>query len=124
MWPFLLLARRLQVTDEGGRTELHHLLARGAAHGEVGGDEADAFPAAKLGGELLEHRVCVRCIADLERAVRPFFADTVEDHYPTRALEGDEARKLVDQLARIRERAGVEDVVAVEEVERGVSHVM
>ena len=46
---FLLLARRLEVADEGGRGELHHLLARRASHREIGGDEADPFPAPKLG---------------------------------------------------------------------------
>ena len=122
MRPFLLLGRRLEVSDEGRRGQLHHLLARGAAHGEVGGDEADAFAAAKLSGELLEHGVRMGRVADLERTVRPLLADTVEDHHSAGALEGHEARKPVDELTRIRERARVEDVVTVEEIESRFSH--
>ena len=44
-------------------------------------------------------------------------AGAVEDEHAAGALHGDEAREQVDELAPVGEGAGVEQVVAVEEVE-------
>ena len=77
---------------------------------------------AVLGGEPLEQRVGVRREAHLERAALGVVADAVEDDDAARALHRDEARERVDELARRPRTARVEQVVAVEEVERRLSH--
>ena len=122
MRPFLLLACGLQVAHESRRAQLHDFLAGGATHGEVGGDEADPFLAPKFSGKPLEQRVRVPGVPDLERPVRPFLPDAVEDDHAAGAPEGNEARKPIDELAWIGERPGVQDVVAVEEVKGRLSH--
>ncbi len=60
--------------------------------------------------------------AHLERADRALVADPVEDDHTPCTAGRDEARERVDQLVAITERPGVQQVVAVEEVQRRVSH--
>ena len=67
-WRLARRAGRLEVCQEGPRAPLLHLLPGGAAHGRVGGDEADALAPAVLGGQPLEQRVGVLRVAHLERA--------------------------------------------------------
>ncbi len=124
MGAFFLPACRLQLADERCRAHLRHLLTRGSANSEIRGDQADPLAAAKLGREPLEHGVCMRRKPNFERPICPVFADAVEDDDPASASQRDKARELVDQLARVGEGAGVEEVVAVEEVESRVSHLM
>src|SRR3954451_16333626 len=104
MRPFLLLARRREIANESRGGQLRHLLARGAANGEVRRDEADPLAIAELRGEPLEQGIGVRCVANFERPVGSLLADAVEDDYAARAFERHEARELVDELARVRER--------------------
>ena len=70
-----------------------------------------------LGGQPLEQRVGVRGEPHLERPALRVLAHPVEDDDAARAAHGDIARKGVDQLPRLCERSGVEQVVAVEEIE-------
>ena len=65
-------------------------------------------------------RVGVRRVAHLERATADEVAEAVEDDDPARAANRDVARERVAQLTRVREPAGVQEVVTVEEIE--VSH--
>ena len=70
---------------------------------------------AVLGREPLEQRVGVRGVAHLERPARQRRRRRRRRRQRPRAPRiGDEARQRVDQLARIGERAGVQQVVAVE----------
>ena len=114
MRSFLLVVWSLQIANEDGGAHLRHFLARGAANREVGGNEADAFLVPKFRGEPLEHRVRVWRVANFERPVASVFANSVEDDPPAGAFHRNEARELIDQLARAGERAGVKHVVAVE----------
>ena len=52
----------------------------------------------------------------------PLLPAAVEDHDTARPASGDEARKRVHELTCVRERPGVEKVVAVEQVERRIRH--
>src|SRR6185437_858599 len=112
----------LEVFHEGSRAALLYLLPRRAADRGVRRDEADRLASAVLGGETFEQRVGVLGEANLERAVRSLFADAVEDDHAASALQGDEAGEPVDELARVLERPRVQQVVAVEQVERRLSH--
>ena len=62
------------------------------------------------------------CVPHLERARTPCPPHAVEDHDAAGAVQRDEAREPVDELARIVERARMQEVVAVEEVQRRLSH--
>ena len=79
-------------------------------------------PVPVLGGQPLEQRVGVRRVPDRERPDLDLLADAVEDDDPARPVHGDEAGELVGQLAHVGASARVEQVVAVEEVERGLGH--
>src|SRR5580765_1311552 len=113
----------LEIYEEGGRRLLLHLPAGRSAHGDIRGDEADDFCGTVFGGEALEHRVRVLRVADFERPVGLVGSGAIEDEEATRALQRDEARELVAQLAQVVVVPGVEEVVSIEEVERGISHV-
>ena len=117
-------ARGHQLPDERRRGHFRHLLTGGSANCEIGGDEADLFATSELGREPLEHGVCMRRKPNFQRPMRALFADAVEDDDPAGASQRDKARELVDQLARVGEGAGVKEVVAVEEVESRISHLM
>ena len=60
--------------------------------------------------------------AHLERAVRLVRSDAVEDEHTASALQRDEARQRVAQLARVLVAARVKEVVAVEEVQGRFGH--
>ena len=71
-----------------------------------------------LGGETLEDVVGMRRIPHLEGAERTWVAVPVEYDYAARTLQRDEARERIDELALIRERSRVQDVVPVEEIQQ------
>ena len=103
--------------------QLRDLLARRAAAPSSPRRRADALALAVLGGEPLEQRVRVRREADGRAALRSASSPTPSKTTTPRApAYGDEARERVDQLAPVGEGAGVQEVVAVEEVERRLSH--
>src|SRR5947208_8679887 len=59
----IFVLRRPELGEERPRRELPHLLAGGAAHVAVGGDEAHLLAAAVLCRKPLEQRVRVRRVA-------------------------------------------------------------
>ena len=67
--------------------------------------------------EALDQGVRLLGEADGQVAVRRVLADAVEHDHAASATHSDEAREAVDQLLTLSERARVEDVVAVEEIE-------
>ena len=71
-----------------------------------------------LRGQPLEQVVGGTRIPHVERAVARIRACAVEDHHAARASLGDEAGEPIDESLWLGEAAGVEQVVAVEEVER------
>ena len=75
-----------------------------------------------LGGQALEDGVCVWREANLQRAVLLVRSHAVENDDASRSTDGDEARERVDQLVPLLEPGRVEDVVAVEQVERRLRH--
>jgi hypothetical protein len=114
---------RAEVAKEGLRRQLADLDPGRSPHGEVRGDETYLLAVPALGGQALEQRVRVRCIANLERAAVEVVAVPVEDDDATGALLGDEARQSVDELPNVAVIAGMQQVVAVEQVQRRVRHV-
>jgi hypothetical protein len=110
-----------EVAEERPRGELSHLLARCAAYRRVRGDEADELRRAMLSCKALDQGVRVRRESDLERAERAIVAAAVEDDDAASALGRHKARERVGQLTGVRVVSRVEQVVAVEEVERGIS---
>jgi hypothetical protein len=70
-----------------------------------------------LCGEALDDRVRLRGEPNCQVPVRRVLADAIEDDDAACSAHGDEARQAVDQLLALPERAGVENVVAVEEIE-------
>ena len=97
-------------------------LPGGAEDGRVRGDEQHPLAVAVLGGQPLEQRVGVgakRTESGPSSASSPTPSKTTTPRAPR---SGDEARERVDELARVAVRPGVQEVVAVEEVERRVSH--
>ena len=81
----------------------------------------DRLAPAVLGGKPLEQGVGVLGEADLERADPLVRAGPVEDEEPARPGHADEAREPVDQMSVGSEGARVEQVPAVEQIERRVS---
>ena len=119
----LLAMRHLfQLAEERGRRPLLHLLPGGAAYGTVGGDEADDLRPPMLRGESLEHRVGVLRVPHLQRPVGLVRPGSVEDEVTARPFERHEAGELVTELPQVLVAPGVQEVVAVEEIERGLSH--
>src|SRR5262249_47617913 len=108
--------------EEGGGGGRRARPPRRTEHGAVGGDEDDALSRAVLRGEPLEERVGVGCVSNGERSELHLVSSSVEDDDSARAACRDEARERVGKLARVGVRSGVQQVVAVEEVERRVSH--
>ena len=102
--------------------KLPHFLTGGAADGGVRGNQADRLAVPVLGGKALEQRVGVWCIADGKRPDLELLPHAVEDDEPASAVHRNKAGELVGERSLIRVPAGVEQVVAVEEVERRVGH--
>jgi len=75
-----------------------------------------------LGREALDQRVRVDGPAHVEPPMALVGAVAVEDEDAPHPLAGDPAGKQVAQLAGGLEAARVQQVEAVEEVERGLSH--
>jgi hypothetical protein len=116
--PFRSLPRAfVEVAQEGLRRDSSSLLPRRAANCLVRGDDPDLFLLPVLGGKALDEGVGLLCEADDQIAVGDVLSYAVEDDHAAGAAHGHEAREPVDQLFPLAEGAGVEDVVAVEEVE-------
>ena len=108
----------LELADERLRGDVLDVDPGRRGNGAVAGDEHDVGPAPVLGGEPLEQRVGMGGEANLERPVDDVLPHPVEhDDAPGAALR-HEGRERVGELARRRERAGVEQVVAVEQIQR------
>src|SRR5215210_3374264 len=118
----LAVGDRFQVAEERRRRALLDFLAGGSANRDVGRDQADDFGLAIFRREAFEQRVSVLGVADFERAIGLVWTGAVEDEVAARALECDEACEFVGQLARVLVGSRVEEVVAVEQIERGLSH--
>src|SRR5262245_33977112 len=110
----------LEIAQERPRRELAYLLARDAPDDGIRGDEADELRAAVLGGQALEHVVRVVGVADGQRTDVALLPSSVEHDHSPRALRGDVARERVHELPLVGERARMEEVVAVEQVERRI----
>lgn len=114
---------RLEVAHERLRGELRHGTTGGVEHCRVRGDDDDVLAVAMLCRKPLEQRVGVRGVPHGQRpslGVRP---DAVEDEHASCTLHRNEARERIDELGRLCEVSGVQEVVAVEEVEARVRHV-
>ena len=109
--------RGAQVPRELFRPPLAHLLPDRPTNVAVGGDEKDGVLVAVLRCQALDQVVGRGREAHLERPTPLVGSDAVEDDDAARALEGDEARKAVDELGAIAELARMQDVVPVEEIE-------
>jgi hypothetical protein len=107
----------VEVAQERLRRDSSSLLPRRAANCLVRGDDPDLFLLPVLGGETLDEGVGLLCETDDQIAVGGVLPHSVEDDHAAGAANGHEAREPVDQLFPLAEGAGVEDVVAVEEVE-------
>src|SRR5579859_3951264 len=117
-----LAAGRLEVAQEGLRAEGLYRSARGALDSRIRRDDADLSSRAVLRRQALQELVGVVGEPDLERPDDLVRADTVEDEHTLSPFQRDETRQHVAQLARIGEVSGMEQVVAVEEVQRRLSH--
>ena len=105
------------------RGEVRDLPARRPEHRRVGGDEQHALTRRCSDREALEQRVGVAArSAPRASPSSSVLADPVEDDDAAGAAGGDEARERVDELACPSKPTCVEQVVAVEEVERRVGH--
>ena len=111
------LGALVEIPQEVLRRDPAGFLSGGSADFTIGGDHPDLLLRAVLGGEALDERVRLRGEANSQLPVGRVLADAVEDDHPTCAAHCDEARQTVDQLLALPERARVEDVVAVEEIE-------
>src|SRR6266516_3881512 len=113
---------RLHVAEEGLGGQRLHLATGGRANGRVRGDDADSLARSVLCCKPLDQRIRVLRKTHLERTAHLVLADPVEDEHAAGAAQGDEARKRVPQLARVGKPARMEQVVSVEEVQGGISH--
>ena len=107
----------VELAQEGLRRNPACFLSSRSTDLPVGGDDPDLLARAMLGGEALDERVGLLGEADGQVAVGRVLTDSVEDDDAARAAHRHEAGQPVDQLLALTKRAGVEDVVAVEEVE-------
>jgi hypothetical protein len=107
----------VEVAQEGLRRNAPRLLPSSAPNGAVGGDDGDLLVGPVFCREALDEGIRLLCEADGQIAVGGVLPHAVEDDDAPGAAHGDEARQPVDQLLPLAERAGVEDVVAVEEIE-------
>ena len=107
----------IEIPQEVLRRDPAGFLSRGSADLTIGGDHPHLLLPAVLGGEALDERVRLLGEADGQVAVGRVLADAVEDDHAACTADCDEARQAVDQLIALPERACVEDVVPVEEIE-------
>jgi hypothetical protein len=106
-----------QLDEERPRRTVSYLLTACPPDGRVAGHEQYRLVRAVLGREALQHRVRIRCERDGQRAEPAVRADAVEHDDTARAVHRDEARQEVDELIAIAERARVEEVRPVEQIE-------
>jgi Nucleotidyltransferase domain len=111
------LGALVEIPQEALRRHPAGFLSGSSTDFAIGGDHPDLLPSSVLGGEPLDYRVRLRGEANRQVPVRRVLADAVEDDHPACAAHRNEARQAVDQLLTFPERARVEDVVAVEEIE-------
>ena len=111
------LGTLVQISQEGLRREPACFLSGSSADLAVGRDDPDLLLLAVLGGESLDERIRLLGVADCQVSVGRVLTDAVEDDHPASAPKRHETREPVDQLLALAKGAGVEDVVAVEEIE-------
>src|SRR6186997_1844471 len=111
------LGALVEIPQEVLRRDPAGFLSSSSANLTVGGDHPDLLLRTVLGCEALDERVRLLGEANRQVPVRRVLTDAVEDDHPACASHRDEARQAVHQLVALTERAGVKDVVAVEEVE-------
>jgi hypothetical protein len=111
------LGALVEIPQEGLRRDPAGFLSGSSSNLTIGRDHPNLLLAAMLGGEALDECICVLGEADGQVTIRCVLADAVEDDDAMCAAQRDEARQAVDQLIALPERARVEDVVAVEEIE-------
>jgi hypothetical protein len=107
----------VEVAQKRLRRHPSSFLPRRAANRLVRRDDPDLFLLPVLGREALDEGIGLLCEADGQIAVGGVLPYAVEDDHAPGAAQGDEARQPVDQFLPLTEGAGMEDVVAVEEVE-------
>src|SRR6187397_3113422 len=107
----------VEISEERLRRDPAGFLSGGSTDLAVGRDDPDLLLPAVLGGEALDEGVRLLREANDEIPVRRVLPDTVEHDHPPGSAHRHEARQPVDQLLSVSEGAGVEDVVAVEEIE-------
>src|SRR5215216_3702692 len=117
---FLAVLDRRQIGGELARAQFRDLLTGGAANRSVRRNEDYPLTVAMLGRQPLEQRVGMGHEADVERTVAFVRADTVEDDDAAGAPQGDVAREQINELSPVLDPRGVEDVVAVEQVQRAI----
>src|SRR6185437_5955797 len=108
--------------EEGLRRQLPYLDARRTPHGRVGGDDRDLLLAPTFGRETLEQRVRVLGPAHLERPAPLVLSLAVEHEHAPCALCRHPAREQVAELLGRAELTGMQQVEAVEQVERRLRH--
>ena len=113
---------RFEVAEECLRRPCLDETSRRCPHGRVGRDDTHALARAVLAREPLDQRVGVLRKTHVEGTARLVLPHSVEDEHAACSLRRDPARERVAQLARIREAAGVQQVVPVEEIESRVGH--
>ena len=111
------LGALVEIPQEALRRHPAGFLSGSSTDFTIGGDHPDLLLSSVLGGEALDDRVRLRGEANRQVPVRRVLADAVEDDDAACAAHCDEARQAVDQLLALPERARVENVVAVEEIE-------
>jgi hypothetical protein len=111
------LGALVEIPQEVLRRDPAGFLSGSSADLTIGRDHPDLLLATVLGCEALDERVRVLGEADGQVPVRRVLVDAVEDDHAACAAQRDEARQEVDQLIALPERARVQDVVAVEEIE-------
>src|SRR6185503_3810990 len=110
----------VELSQERLRRDPAGFLSGGSTNLAVGRDDPDLLALAVLSGEALDERVRFPREANLQAPVGRVLPDAVEHDDPPCPMHGHEARQPVDQLLALPERARVEDVVAVEEIEHAV----
>src|SRR3954471_15395203 len=111
------LGALVEIPQETLRRHPAGFLSGSSTNFAIGGDHPDLLLSSVLGGEALDDRVRLCGKPYCQVPVRRVLADAVEDDHPACAAHCDKARQAVHQFVAVMERAGVKDVVAVEEVE-------
>jgi hypothetical protein len=111
------LGALVEIPQEVLRRNPAGFLSGSSANLTIGGDHPDLLLPTVLGSKTLDECVRVLGEADGQVTIRCVLPDAVEDDHAMCAAQRDEARQTVDQLIALPERARVENVVAVEEID-------